>query len=433
MPNSTAIKFSNLRINGWRQFGEVNIELHPQLTVITGANGSGKSTILNIFSGHFGYERSYLSTPCRDSFGTYSYLTGIVDFFRSLLPSKPAPTRPANAMLVCEITYTDNSRAMAYVPKDGQIQYQLTINDKRPIQGFLVPSHRRLPNYQPVGQIPTHPMLPAQAYANFNSEMMAAFQGSHSHFSSIYRIKEALLSMAVFGPGNTLVQPNPILVNAFEGFSETLRKILPVEIGFIGISIRSPDVVLITKSGDFLIDAASGGLMALVDLTWQIYMFSLGVDSFVVTIDEPENHLHPSMQRTLMSNLIKTFPQVQFIVATHSPFIVSALRDARVYVLKYKDHPNVASSPDGAQQTRFVSSIRLDSINRAGTASEILRDVLGLPTTYPEWVEKGMQDIIVQYRGRPFNEELLASLRKQLLENGYGDFYPQIVSEIVKQ
>ena len=120
--------------------------------------------------------------------------------------------------------------------------------------------------------------------------------------------------------------------------------------------------------------------MALVDLAWQIYMFSLRVSSFVVTIDEPENHLHPSMQRKLMGNLIKTFPKVQFIVATHSPFIVSAVRDARVYVLKHEDRPDdrtIANLPP--KQTRFVSSLRLDSVNRAGTASQILRDVLGLP------------------------------------------------------
>jgi energy-coupling factor transporter ATP-binding protein EcfA2 len=428
MANAPDIKFSSLRIEGWRQFGRIDVELHPQLTVITGSNGSGKSTLLNIFSGHFGYQRPYLATPLRDASGGYKYITGVVDFFCKFFPITQSTARQ-----VGEITYTNGTRATAQLPGSGGIQYNLSIASQQPVQGFHVPSHRRLPTYQAVGQIPTQPMLPQQAYDHFNGEVSAYFTGGHTGFSSTYRIKEALLSMAVFGPGTKYVQRNDVLLKTFEGFSETLRKILPEEIGFVEISIRSPDVVLVTKSGDFLIDAASGGLMALVDLAWQIYMFSLRLTSFVVTIDEPENHLHPSMQRILMGNLIKTFPQVQFIVATHSPFIVSAVRDARVYVLKHEDRPEASGSANvPAQQTRFVSSIRLDTVNRAGTASQILRDVLGLPTTYPEWVADGVDAIINRYRNRPFNEELLESLRTELKESGYSDLYPDVASALAK-
>jgi hypothetical protein len=428
MSNTTDLKFVNLRIEGWRQFGAIDIELHPQLTVITGTNGAGKSTLLNIFSGHFGYHRQLLATPLRESSGGYRYMTGVVEFLR-----KAFSNSQPNMNTVGDLTYTNGTRAMAQVPAAGTVQYSLSLSNQQPVQGFHVPSHRRMPTYQTVGNIPTQPMLPEQAYNHFNSEMTSAYQGSHTGLSSTYRIKEALLSMAVFGPGTQYVQRNDVLLKTFEGFSETLRQLLPEEIGFIEISIRSPDVVLVTRSGEFLIDAASGGLMVLVDLAWQIYMFSLKEPSFVVTIDEPENHLHPSMQRTLMSNLIRAFPRVQFIVATHSPFIVSALRDARVYVLQYDEHVSPNPSTNAVpMQTRFISSVRLDSVNRAGTASQILRDVLGLPTTYPEWVFQGIDTIIKRYQGRPFNENLLTSLRKDLHESGYGDLYPDALSALAK-
>ncbi len=229
------------------------------------------------------------------------------------------------------------------------------------------------------------------------------------------------------------MQQNEVVVKAFDGYVDVLRKVLPAEIGFLNLSIRSPDVVVVTRSGDFLIDAASGGLMALVDLAWHIYMFSLRVPEFVVTIDEPENHLHPSMQRSLMGNLIKTFPEVQFIVATHSPFIVSALKEARVYVLKYEDRAEQLQAQGVASpHTRYVSSVRLDTVNRAGTASQILRDVLGLPTTYPEWVSDGVSDIVSRYRGKEFNDAMLASLRTELQQMGYSDLFPDVVSTLVK-
>lgn len=57
----------------------------------------------------------------------------------------------------------------------------------------------------------------------------------------------------------------------------------------------------------------------IIDITWQLYMFADTSESFVAIIDEPENHLHPELQRNFLGNLIKAFPNVQFIVATHNP------------------------------------------------------------------------------------------------------------------
>ena len=46
--------------------------------------------------------------------------------------------------------------------------------------------------------------------------------------------------------------------------------------------------------------------------------------SGVVLIDEAENHLHPALQQQLGFWLKRHFPNVQFIVTTHSPFICQA-------------------------------------------------------------------------------------------------------------
>ncbi|MGQ7871561.1 AAA family ATPase [Bacillus sp. 1A] len=44
----------NLKIKNWNQFDNVDIDFHPKLTVLTGANGAGKSTILRMFSTQLG-------------------------------------------------------------------------------------------------------------------------------------------------------------------------------------------------------------------------------------------------------------------------------------------------------------------------------------------------------------------------------------------
>ena len=46
----------------------------------------------------------------------------------------------------------------------------------------------------------------------------------------------------------------------------------------------------------------------------------------MVLIDELDLHLHPRWQRRVVDDLRETFPKVQFITTTHSPFIVQALK-----------------------------------------------------------------------------------------------------------
>lgn len=53
----------------------------------------------------------------------------------------------------------------------------------------------------------------------------------------------------------------------------------------------------------------------------------------VVMIDEIDAHLHVSLQKKILSFLTGAFPKVQFIVTTHSPFVVSSVDDAVIYDL----------------------------------------------------------------------------------------------------
>ena len=54
----------------------------------------------------------------------------------------------------------------------------------------------------------------------------------------------------------------------------------------------------------------------------------------IVIIDEIEQHLHPKWQRRILPSLIKRFPNVQFIVATHSPLVASSSKKVEVHQLK---------------------------------------------------------------------------------------------------
>jgi len=50
----------------------------------------------------------------------------------------------------------------------------------------------------------------------------------------------------------------------------------------------------------------------------------------VVLIDEIDLHLHPNWQRKIINSLKTTFPKIQFIATTHSPFIIQSLREGEL-------------------------------------------------------------------------------------------------------
>ncbi len=47
--------------------------------------------------------------------------------------------------------------------------------------------------------------------------------------------------------------------------------------------------------------------------------------SDIILIDEPEAHLHPALQEVILPTLLEAFPDKQFIVATHSPAVVTSV------------------------------------------------------------------------------------------------------------
>ena len=54
----------------------------------------------------------------------------------------------------------------------------------------------------------------------------------------------------------------------------------------------------------------------------------------IVLIDEVETHLHIEMQKSIMTLLTTLFPNIQFIISTHSPFILNSIENCVVYDLE---------------------------------------------------------------------------------------------------
>lgn len=56
----------------------------------------------------------------------------------------------------------------------------------------------------------------------------------------------------------------------------------------------------------------------------------------IVLVDEIETHLHLELQKKILPVLTSLFPNIQFIITTHSPFILSSLDNVVIYDLENK-------------------------------------------------------------------------------------------------
>lgn len=405
------MKFNQIIIKEWKQFQNVKIDFHPKLTIITGANGSGKTTILNILGKHFGWNFQELSTPAKDK------RSGIIKFFTRFFKS-PVDLEDSG---IGKIVYDNNSTANLEVPISDSPNYHVDIRNQQPIKGLYIPSHRPVFNYMAVSQLPVKKRKKIDAYNLVSNSYKQNILGHGGGPPSNFHIKETLLTWAMYGYGNQVIEADSEQIEYYEGFEEVLKKILPKVLGFKRFAVRNVEIVLITDTGDFMLDAVSGGVSNLIDLAWQIYMYSTKESKeFVVLIDEVENHLHATMQRAILPDLLNAFPDLQFIVATHNPLIVGSVADSGVFVLSFNDNNK-------------VDSRSLDLVNRAKTATQILREVLGVPFSMPIWVEDKLQEIISRHTRAEINEQVFKKMREELSEIGLEDLMPEAVSKFFEK
>lgn len=124
----------------------------------------------------------------------------------------------------------------------------------------------------------------------------------------------------------------------------------------------------------FDFNSLSSGYAAILDIVVDIIlrMYNTVQRSFVfnmpgiVLIDEIETHLHIDLQKKIMGFLTGVFPKIQFIVSTHSPFILNSIENVVIYDLEKQvrvENGLTDVSYEGIVEGYYGSSTMSDEIN----------------------------------------------------------------------
>lgn len=99
----------------------------------------------------------------------------------------------------------------------------------------------------------------------------------------------------------------------------------------------------------------------------------------VILLDEVDLHLHPAWQRRILPSLEETFPNIQFIATTHSPFVAQSVKSENLIVLELDE---TASSVKVADK----------EISSELSYNAMVREIFNIPSPFNYDTEREMDE-----------------------------------------
>jgi hypothetical protein len=100
----------------------------------------------------------------------------------------------------------------------------------------------------------------------------------------------------------------------------------------------------------------------------------------ILLLDEVDAHLHPRWQRTLLPAMRAALPDVQIIVTSHSPFIISSCPGARVHVLKLDERSGRAQA------------LKPEDVPVGQSVVATLKDIFGVSSRFDVQTERELEE-----------------------------------------
>lgn len=144
---------------------------------------------------------------------------------------------------------------------------------------------------------------------------------------------------------------------------------------------------LVIQKGEEIVrlDRMSSGeksiILLVADIARRLYLANESADALkgdgVVLIDEIELHLHPKWQRNIIPSLTNTFPNIQFVVSTHSPQVLSKVKAEDIIVFDNKTFYSASSSPLGRDSNGILEEI-MGVDKRPSEVDDLIDEILNI-------------------------------------------------------
>ena len=131
----------------------------------------------------------------------------------------------------------------------------------------------------------------------------------------------------------------------FASFEDLLRQIYQDNELKLKFNYKDYSFKICTEGKEFKFTQTSDGFAAILDIVADLILKMQTPDNLtrayqkkgIVLIDEVETHLHLELQKVIMPILTKVFPNIQFIITTHSPFVLNSLNNAVAFDLEHRE------------------------------------------------------------------------------------------------
>lgn len=327
------IKVKGIAIENFRGYTNLQLAFQPDLTVLIGENGAGKTAILDCLAALlrvFQEQIHFLELKHSDKW------LDLLDIKQNQFQtSNQVDLLLENAEINCKIDFNKN-------------QFKPYLTYPANIESIIEKLHNETANlplfvYYPASNAPVNAIDFKKAFDNFDTDIFTAYQGALDkqsfdfvNFFNWYKWQENIERQ--IGENQTLDAVREAIYNLL---SDQHNRFHTLSINWL----NNPNGEMMICKGEtpLNINQLSSGektLLALIaDLARRLAIANPHrenplMGNGVVLIDEVDLHLHPRWQRAVLSQLQNTFPNCQFIVTTHSPLLLSHVRHKNVIILE---------------------------------------------------------------------------------------------------